>query len=215
MRALAFCLMPNHFHLVVWPEKDGDLSRWMHWLQNAHVRRYHEHSRSSGHIRQGRFKAFAIEQDDHLLTVLRYVERNPVRANLVRRAEKWKWSSARHWGIEDGPEFLTAGPVRRPKDWPGGVNRASSTTELEALRRCINRGSPFGSEGWVTKTAAEMGLESTLRPRGRPRKRPRRGKMENRPEIKRACPVLVPFSFLWQNSMRRTKARARSGSNAS
>jgi REP-associated tyrosine transposase len=57
MRVLAYCLMPNHFHLVLWPFGDGDLSRWMHWLMTAHVRRYHQHYHSSGHVWQGRFKA--------------------------------------------------------------------------------------------------------------------------------------------------------------
>jgi putative transposase len=85
--------MPNHFHLVLWPEHHGDLSRWMHRVQNAHVRRYHAHYHSSGHVWQGRFKAFPVQDDDHLYTVLRYVERNPLRANQVRRAEDWPWFS--------------------------------------------------------------------------------------------------------------------------
>ncbi len=170
MRVLGYCLMPNHFHLVLWPLADGDLSRWMHWLQNTHVRRYHQHYRTSGHIWQGRFKAFPIEQDDHLLTVLRYVERNPVRARLVRRAENWRWSSARLWAASERPQFLIPGPVRRPKDWLAWVNQAITKPELEALRRSVTRGAPFGNEAWTAKTAIELGLESTLRPRGRPRK---------------------------------------------
>ena len=97
MPVLAYCLMPNHFHLVVWPKADGDLSGWMHWLLNAHVRRYHKHYHSSGHIWQGRFKAFPIQQDEHLLTVLRYVERNAVRPGLVKRAERWSWPVAGPW----------------------------------------------------------------------------------------------------------------------
>src|SRR5438876_1466158 len=93
MRLLAYCLMPNHFHLVLWPRADGDLSRWMQWLQTTHVRRYHEHYRGSGHIWQGRFKAFPIAEDEHLLAVLRYVERNPLRAGLVAAVGAWPWSS--------------------------------------------------------------------------------------------------------------------------
>jgi len=85
MRVLAYCLMPNHFHLALWPQADGDLSRWMQWVLTAHVRRYHRHYGSSGHVWQGRFKAFPIQADGHLLTVLRYIERNPVRAGLGGR----------------------------------------------------------------------------------------------------------------------------------
>ena len=70
MRLLGYCLMPNHFHLVVWPFHDGDLSRWMQWLLTSHVRRYHRHYDSSGHVWQGRFKAFPIQQDDHFLKAL-------------------------------------------------------------------------------------------------------------------------------------------------
>jgi putative transposase len=95
MRIVGFCLMPNHFHMVLWPHNDGDLGRFMQWLLTSHVRRYHRHYKSSGHVWQGRFKAFPIQQDEHLLAVLRYVERNPLRARLVKRAENWNWSSLR------------------------------------------------------------------------------------------------------------------------
>lgn len=171
MRVLGFCLMPNHFHLAVWPHRDGDLSQWMHWVLNTHVRRYHKHYHSSGHVWQGRFKDFPIAEDDHLLTVLRYIERNPVRANLVRRANQWNWSSTRCWQ-DDGlrPSYLVAGPVKRQRNWLGWVDEPLTTAELEALRRCANRGAPFGNASWVERMAERLGLQSTLRPRGRPRK---------------------------------------------
>jgi putative transposase len=170
MPVLAYCLMPNHFHLVVQPKEDGDLSRWMHWLLNAHVRRYHQHYHGSGHVWQGRFKSFPIEEDRHLLTVLRYAERNPVRADLAARAEEWPWSSAGLWSSPDRPSWLEPGPVKRPRDWLAWVNRAATRGELEALRRSVNRGAPYGTAGWVLAAANRLGLESTLRPRGRPRK---------------------------------------------
>ena len=171
MPVLGFCLMPNHFHLVVLPHEDGDLSRWMHWVQNTQVRRYHQHYHSSGHIWQGRFRAFPIQEDEHLLTVLRYVERNPVRANLVTRAEQWRWSSACCWPEPARrPSYLATGPVPRPQAWLEWVNQPLTAAELEALRRCVNRGTPFGSSGWVLQAAQRLHLESSLRPRGRPRK---------------------------------------------
>jgi putative transposase len=123
MRVLAYCLMPNHFHLVLRPREDGDLSRWMQWLLTAHVRRYHRHYHGSGHVWQGRFKAFPIQQDEHLLTVLRYVERNPLRANLVERAEQWAWSSAGQCRKRESPAWLVAGPTRHEGDWLRWVNQ--------------------------------------------------------------------------------------------
>ena len=169
MRLVAYCLMPNHFHLVLWPHGDGDLSRWMQWLLTAHVRRYHRLRGTNGHIWQGRFKAFPIQQDEHLLTVLRYVERNPVRAALVPRAERWRWSSLQA-GPSDNAPPLDPGPVDRPRQWLTRVNRAETTAELDDLRRCVNRGTPYGPATWVERTAVRLGLEATLHPRGRPRK---------------------------------------------
>ncbi|MDH5670073.1 MAG: transposase [Nitrospira sp.] len=93
VRLLAYCVRPTHVHLAVWPTRGRDLRRFLHWLLTAHVRRYHRHYQSSGHVWQGRFKAFPIQRDDHLLTVLRYIERNLLRAGLVARADEWRWSN--------------------------------------------------------------------------------------------------------------------------
>jgi len=90
MRLLAHVVMPNHWHLLVWPAKDRELVAYMQWLTVTHVRRWHAHHQTvgTGPIYQGRFKSFPIQQDDHYLTVNRYVERNAFRAGLVRRAEE-------------------------------------------------------------------------------------------------------------------------------
>ena len=173
MRIVGYCLMPNHFHLVLWPRNDGDLSRWMQWLLTAHVRRYHRHYGGSGHVWQGRFKAFPIQQDEHLLTVLRYVERNPVRAKSlgVGKAQKWPWSSAGAPPADVAQPRLSKGPVPRGADWLEWVNAPLTEVELAAVRSSLNRGTPYGSERWKRSTAAKLGLEASLRPRGRPRKR--------------------------------------------
>ncbi len=173
MRVPAYCLMPNHFHLVLWPRGDGDLSRWMQWLMTAHVRRYHRHYRTSGHVWQGRFRAFPIQQDAHLLTVLRYVERNPLRAGLVERVQDWSWSSLRWWGKAQAPQapsFLHRGPVDRGRRWLAEVNTPLTDADLQAIRNSVNREAPWGTPRWQTRTAARLSLESTLRPIGRPRK---------------------------------------------
>jgi putative transposase len=170
LRVLAWCLMPNHLHLVLWPHGDGDLGRWMHWLLTSHVRRHHRLRHTSGHIWQGRFKAFPIQADGHLLTVLRYVEGNAVRAGLADRAEAWPWSSAAARDAGERPPWLVDGPVPRPTGWLRWVNQPLSEREWEGLRRSVVRGTPWGEAVWAAATARRLGLEFTLRPRGRPRK---------------------------------------------
>lgn len=169
MRVLGWCLMPNHFHLVLWPRHDGDLGRWMQWLMTSHVRRYHRHYGGSGHVWQGRFKAFPIQRDEHLLNVLRYVERNAARAKLARRAESWPWGSL--WARQTTPPaWLHAGPVALPRNWRALVNGVLSESELSAIETSIRRGAPYGEPSWQRQAARRLGLQSTLRPRGRPRK---------------------------------------------
>ena len=172
MRLLSYCLMPNHFHMVLWPKNDGDLSKWMQWLTTAHVRRYHRHYDSSGHVWQGRFKSFPIQDDNHLLTVMRYVERNPVRAKSipVRKAQNWMWSPVGRPPKDTIIPMLDPGPVKRRKNWLDWVNQPLTQTERDALGTCIARGQPFGVEKWKSKTATQLGIESSLRLRGRPRK---------------------------------------------
>lgn len=174
MRLVAYCLMPNHWHLVLWPGADGELSDFMHWLTLTHTQRWHAHYQNvgGGHLYQGRFKSFPIQADEHFLIVCRYVERNGLRAGLVAKAEAWPWCSlSRRQGAEQSDRpTLTAGPVAWPSNWCAWVNRPQSEAELEALRRCMQRGQPFGSEVWVKRTAARLGLASTLRARGRPHK---------------------------------------------
>jgi putative transposase len=174
MRVLAYCVMPNHWHLVLWPETDGSLSRFVGWLTLTHTQRWHAHYHNvgTGHLYQGRFKSFPVQADEHFLTVCRYVERNALRAGLVDRADNWRWCSLWHrrTGTELGREVLRPWPVPCPSSWLTEVNAAQSLGELEGLRRCVRRGQPFGSDAWVETTVAELGLEGSVRPRGRPRK---------------------------------------------
>ncbi len=172
IRILDYCLMPNHWHLVLWPRRDGELTLFMRWLTLTHAQRWkHAHNAvGHGHLYQGRFKSFPIQQDEHLLTVLRYVERNPLRANLAETAQEWRWGSAyvrQHRGHELYA-LLSDWPVDRPGRWLGVVNGEQEEAQESAVKLSMERGRPFGKEGWVQRTARELKLEQTLRPRGRP-----------------------------------------------
>lgn len=178
MRVLGYCLMHNHWHMILWPRRAGDLSRFIQWISSTHVRRWRQHRDSvgEGHLYQGRFKSFPIEDDRHLLTVLRYVEANPRRANLVSRAQTWPWSSL----STATPLRVTLAPwpVDRPTKWIDMVNHPLPTPDMEQLRRCIKRGQPFGGLQWVRSIARRLGLQSTLRDPWRPRKTSRAIKKE-------------------------------------
>jgi putative transposase len=174
MRILAWCLMPNHWHLLLWPRSDGDLSKYMRLVTLTHAQRLHAYcdSAGSGHVYQGRFKSFVVQNDAHFLTVARYVEANALRAKLVQRAEDWRWSSL--WrlvrGSVDVPPRLQSWPVVRPSEWLAYVNESPPSGETDDLRRCAHRGSPYGDKPWVDSIALSLGLSSTLRRRGRPSK---------------------------------------------
>jgi putative transposase len=171
MRLLSYLVMPNHWHLVVWPQRDGALSTYMQWLTVTHVRRWHaqHHSAGTGPLYQGRFKSFPIQVGDHLLTVGRYVEGNALRANLVQQAENWRWSSLWHRQQQTQVPWLSEWPVARPGQWTKYVNRAETASKLAALRRSVVRGAPYGDELWQKQTAEALGLQATFRSRGRPK----------------------------------------------
>lgn len=171
----AMVAMPNHWHFVVRPETSDQVSEFFRRLTVMHTMRWHAHYKTggTGHLYQGRFKSFPIQTDGHLLTVMRYVERNPVRANLIELAENWPWSSAyarrqradeRRWlAIADDPPL--------PRNWRAWVNKVETEAELNSLRRSVKRGLPFGDDNWTRISAVRLGLETTTRPRGRPKKK--------------------------------------------
>ena len=172
IRVCAYCWMPNHWHFILWPERDGDLSGFMQRMTNMHTQRWQQAKRrvGYGHLYQGRFKSFPIESDEHFYSVVRYVERNALRAGLVDRAEQWPWGSLRGAaGIGPG---LCDWPLPRPADWIKRVNSPQTEAELEQIRRSVRRGSPYGGTEWSEQAAEQLGLQSTLRPRGRPFKQP-------------------------------------------
>jgi len=189
-RLLAYCLMPNHWHLVVRAGKRTNLSTWMQWVTVTHTHRWHAHYHTTGEgpLYQGRFKSFPVQQDGHFLTVCRYVEANALRAKLAARAEQWRWCSLwvrrnqtsvyvtarrphrQREGRSELKRWLSSWPVDRPRTWLAEVNRPMGEPSLQTVRQSLARAVPLGSERWKSGIATRLNLDITLRPRGRPRK---------------------------------------------
>ena len=180
IRILAYCLMASHWHFVVWPTSDGQITDFFRWLTHTHVMRWRTSHQTVGYgpLYQGRFRNFAVQRDEHLLAICRYVERNAVSAKLVRRAQDWRWSSlwARQHGSPQLQAILSDWPVHRPSNWLEQVNRPVAAAEREAILTSIRRGRPFGNDQWLSRTVAKLNVEHTLRREGRPsRKRANKG----------------------------------------
>ncbi len=174
MRILAYCIMPNHWHLILQPRSDGDLSRFMQWLTLTHTQRWHvvKETIGAGHLYQGRYKAFPVQTDEYFLWACRYVERNALRAKLVKRAEHWRWGSAwRRLNYKD-EEMLDPWPTEQPRDYLEWLNEQDDQEILENIRTSVNRGQPFGKPAWVDNIIKMFGLQSTIALRGRPKKVP-------------------------------------------
>jgi putative transposase len=173
MRILAYCIMPNHFHLVLYPETDMQLGDFMGWLTSTHVRQHRTRTKSIGygHLYQDRYKSFPIQDDTHAVTVIKYVEQNPLRANLVKRAEDWKWSSL--WRREKGSSkqkaLLSDLPIDLPKDYLEVVNDTPKKEQLESIRYSVNKGKPYGTLTWVDSMIEKFNISHTLRGPGRPK----------------------------------------------
>ncbi len=172
----SYQLMNNHYHLVLRPLVDGEMSRFMSWIGGTHTMRYHAHYKTSGlgHVYQQRYKSFPIQDDEHFLCVCRYVERNALRAEMVERAEDWQWGSLWRWlqKPEPAPKLLSPWPIARLPRWVSRVNQPLSDSELKAVQLSAQRGRPFGDEEWVKATVKRFNLQSTIRPRGRQRIHP-------------------------------------------
>jgi len=174
LRICSYLLMPNHWHLVVWPEHDGELAAFMQKLTITHVRNWQVHRRKvgEGHVYQGRYKSFPIETDAYFYQVVRYVEANARRAKLVTAPDLWQWSSLwrREHGDRAARKWLSKWPLPQPREWLRVVSGVQPKSQLEQIRQSVRRGQPYGSGTWTQRTATELDLQSTLRPRGRPRK---------------------------------------------
>lgn len=174
MRIFAYEIMPNHWHLILSPRKDGDLALFMHHLTNKHTRQVHTATGTvgSGHLYQGRYKSFLVDSGNYFLAVIKYIERNAVRAKLVRRCEDWQWGSAwrRIHGTAQQKKLLDIMPAQLPDDYLTWINTAEPLEETETIRRSVNKSVPYGRKQWVDTMVTVHHLETTLRGAGRPKK---------------------------------------------
>ena len=169
IKLYTYIIMPTHWHFECSPQIDGELSRWMAWLQMMHTRKWHNRHKTigQGHFYQGRFKSFIIQDDIHFLQVARYVERNALTAGLVQKAEDWPYSSLSN----NNRVPISKWPIEKPDDYLGYVNECISKKELESLKHCESKGLPYGNKKWVEKIIKKNNLEITARKVGRPRKK--------------------------------------------
>jgi putative transposase len=172
-----YCLLDNHFHLLIRP-KGATISRIMQSLLVSHTQRYHRYHGSGGHVWQGRFKSPVIQSDEHLLTVLRYIEANPLRAKTVRRADDYRWSSYLSHGLGATDELLdplvnyeelAKRAETRQRKWAAKVHLPIDGKRLADIRRSVATGLPYGERRWVERLARRLGIDLTIRPRGRPK----------------------------------------------
>jgi putative transposase len=174
MRIVAYCIMPNHWHLALYPRKDTDMGEFMHWITTTHVRQRHATTMSigQGHLYQGTYKSFPVETNNYSQQLVRYIEQNPLRAKLVKRAEDWRWSSLwrREQGSAKDKKLLDKSLVELPPDYLTFVNSIPEEEILQTVRTSVNKGAPFGSEKWTKKMVKKFNMGSTLRGPGRPRK---------------------------------------------
>jgi len=172
MRLIAYTIMPNHFHFVLYPESEGEIKKFMHWVTLTHTQRWHAMNKTigHGHLYQGRYKSFLVEADAHLWILLAYVERNPLRAKLVKSLSNWRWSSyyKRSFGTPAQKKLLATKSITWPRSYEQTLTLTEDVERLESIRNSINRGKPYGSDKWTGRVMKEFGLEITERKRGRP-----------------------------------------------
>ncbi|PHR53871.1 MAG: transposase [Arcobacter sp.] len=169
IKIYAYCLMDNHYHLVLYTEYGKSLSECMQWIGTSYVRYYNKRYKTSGHLWQGRYKSFIVQKESYFISLIKYVEANPLRANIVKDASEYKYSSLIQRDRKE-QNLLDALPVEIPSNWIDFVNDVEKESDIEIIRNSINRQAPLGEQGWQEIMCERYGIESSIRARGRPKK---------------------------------------------
>ena len=154
----AWCLMPNHTHLIMVPPSEDALSRAIAEAHQRYARDINEREGWTGHLWQGRFSSFVMDER-YLRAAVRYVEMNPVRAGLVERPQDWKWSSARaHLEGWDDDLVNVAPMLERIPDWPSFLRLEPEAETVAHIRKHSSTGYPLGDESFLTALEASRPL---------------------------------------------------------
>jgi len=170
----SFTLMPNHWHFAVKPGNNGDMGKFFGKFTQKVTQRWHasHHTAGSGHLFQGRFKSFLVEKDSYFFQLMQYIEANPLRAKMVKRAEDWPWGSL-YLRLNDPAKannLLTAWPMDVPKNYLNLLNKPLKNQELNNIRHAVLRSSPLGGQSWIKNKVERYNLQHTIRREGRPNK---------------------------------------------
>ncbi len=176
-KLFAFCLMPNHVHMLIKVTDCGTISKIMQSLTVAHIRYYNEKYNRVGHVWQGRFKSPIVSDDKYFLKAMTYIEQNPLRANLVNQVRNYPWSSyklncsAERSSFVDREEneiFLQLGANDRDRinQYKQILDDNLKDSDVEAIRKSTKYGTPYVSETFVNHIAKMLPLK---RKRGRPK----------------------------------------------
>jgi putative transposase len=171
VEAWAYCLMPNHVHLILVPQTKEGLSLAIGEAHRRYTRRINFREDWRGHLWQGRFSSF-IMGDSHLLACVRYVELNPVRAGLVKAPENWPWSSAGPHINGRDDILVKTGPLQQliKKDWKTFLCGTVQEPEMALFRKHERTGRPLGDDGFIKNMESVLDRRLTPQKRG-PKKR--------------------------------------------
>lgn len=177
-RLYAYVLMTNHVHLLVEPEHEGDLGRFMQSVGRRYVRYINDAYERTGTLWEGRFRSAIVSRDEYLITCSRYIELNPVRAGMVRHPRDYRWSSyhRRAMGqpdplLDEDPWYVTLGGTlqARAAAYAKWLEDSVSDTEWEHIRKATQQGRVVGSESFQEEIGSKVGRRLIGETRGRPK----------------------------------------------
>jgi putative transposase len=175
MSIYAYCLMSNHVHFICMPYKKDSLARVFSSVHMRYSQYFNRKKKAAGHLWQGRFYSCVLE-DSHVYAAVRYVERNPVRANLVKQPWEWEWSSASCHVEKTRESKVNLGEMSDIMDieginWKDYIKEKEDPKEIDQMRKCTMLGRPWGGSEFIATLSKVLGISLDTRRRGRPKKR--------------------------------------------